>query len=245
MKREGENLLWNYAYKMEDIIKMADNITMAIKRNNMGSYRLDCEKWRFLFKEVMNFRGWTQQEVIYWRTEEVAAFQDALCNTELLSFSKTNHFSKFACLTTVYPIFNIKWWAKVAQSLYRLTTHSSAREQNPDCVMKLSVPLPVQTNRAGHPASCTTGRLQLKGDGTRWRTGEEVKGKLANAVGSQYPSHYLGTWCIQHYYRWCAHLGCQQSTELTPTGRFKWTRPFRTKDDIWFLRMWHHISTGH
>jgi len=35
-------------------------------------------------------------------------------------------------------------------------------------------------------------------------------------VGSQYSSHYLGTWCIQHYYRWCAHLGCQQSTELTP-----------------------------
>jgi len=29
----------------------------------------------------------------------------------------------------------------------------------------------------------------------------EVKGKLANGVGSQYPSHYLGTWCIQHYYR--------------------------------------------
>jgi len=28
-----------------------------------------------------------------------------------------------------------------------------------------------------------------------------VKGKLANGVGSQYPSHYLGTWCIQHYYR--------------------------------------------
>ena len=52
-------------------------------------------------------------------------------------------------------------------------------------------------------------RLQLKCDGTRWRTGGEVKGKLANGVGSQYPSHYLGTWCIQHYYRWCAHLGCQ------------------------------------
>jgi hypothetical protein len=40
--------------------------------------------------------------------------------------------------------------------------------------------------------------------------------KLENAVGSQYSSHCLGTWCIQHYYRWCAHLGCQQSTELTP-----------------------------
>jgi len=52
-------------------------------------------------------------------------------------------------------------------------------------------------------------RLQLKCDGTRWRTGGEVKGKLANGVGSQYPSHYLGTWCIHHYYGWCAHLGCQ------------------------------------
>jgi len=25
----------------------------------------------------------------------------------------------------------------------------------------------------------------------------EVKGKLVNAVGSQYPSHYIGTWCIE------------------------------------------------
>ena len=58
--------------------------------------------------------------------------------------------------------------------------------------------------------------VQLKCDGRRWRTGGKVKGKLANGVGSQYSSHYLGTWCIQHYYRWCAHLGCQSSTELTP-----------------------------
>jgi len=91
---------------------------------------------------------------------------------------------------------------------------------------------------------CERSRVQLKHDGTRWHTGEEVKGKLANGVGSQYPSHYLETWCIQHYYRWCAHIGCQQSTELTPSGRFKWTRPFRTKDEIWFLRVCHHISTG-
>jgi hypothetical protein len=52
-------------------------------------------------------------------------------------------------------------------------------------------------------------RVQLKCDGTRWRTGGEVKGKLANGVGSQFSSRYLGTWCIQHYYRWCAHLGYQ------------------------------------
>jgi hypothetical protein len=52
-------------------------------------------------------------------------------------------------------------------------------------------------------------RVQLKCDGTRWRTQGEVKGELTNGVGSQYSSHYLGTWCIQHYYRWCTHLGCQ------------------------------------
>ena len=33
------------------------------------------------------------------------------------------------------------------------------------------------------------GTVQLKPDGIRWRTGGEVKGKLANGVGSQYPSH--------------------------------------------------------
>jgi hypothetical protein len=42
-------------------------------------------------------------------------------------------------------------------------------------------------------------KVRLKPDGTRWRTGGEVKWKLANGVGSQYSSHYLGTWCIQHY----------------------------------------------
>jgi len=68
--------------------------------------------------------------------------------------------------------------------------------------------------KCGHLWTCF--RLQLKCDGTRWRTGGEVKGKLANGMGSQYSSHYLGTWCMQHYYRWWAHLGCQQSTELTP-----------------------------
>ena len=59
------------------------------------------------------------------------------------------------------------------------------------------------------PPHIPPGRLQLKCDGARWRTGRAVNGKLANGVSSQYPSHYLGTWCIQHYYRWYAKLGCQ------------------------------------
>jgi len=75
---------------------------------------------------------------------------------------------------------------------------------------------------------CASSRLQLKCDGRRWRTGGEVKGKMANGVGSQYSTHYFGTWCIQHYYRWCAHLGCQQSTEHARAD-LKWTRPFRLK----------------
>jgi hypothetical protein len=68
-------------------------------------------------------------------------------------------------------------------------------------------------------------RVQLKCDGTRWRTGGEVKGKLANGVGSQYPLHHLGTWCTQHYYRWCAHLGPR---------RFKWSRPILRKTKFSF-----------
>jgi len=47
----------------------------------------------------------------------------------------------------------------------------------------------------------------------KWRGNwqmEWVAGPLHTA------SHYHGTWCTQNYYRWCTHLGCQQSTELTP-----------------------------
>jgi hypothetical protein len=114
--------------------------------------------------------------------------------------------------------------------------------------------------------------------------------KLANAVGSQYPSHYLGTRCIQHYYRWRrtprdassrlnwrpanrADLnGLVRFARKTKSGfcacvvTFKWTRSvsrerrnlvsahvlshlkglvqLRAKDEIWFLRMCCHISTG-
>jgi len=71
----------------------------------------------------------------------------------------------------------------------------------------------------------------------------EVKGKLENGVGSQYTSHYLETWCTQRYYRWCAHLGCQNSTELM-SPPIKMDSSVSPKDEIWFLRVCHHISTG-
>ena len=71
-------------------------------------------------------------------------------------------------------------------------------------------------------------QIQLKCDGTRWRTEGEAKGKLASRMGSQYSSHYLGTWCNQHYYH-CSHFRCRKSTEQKKTRRFKWTLPFRRK----------------
>jgi hypothetical protein len=40
-----------------------------------------------------------------------------------------------------------------------------------------------------------------------WNVMVHDDGRERNAVGRQYPSHYLGTWGTQHYYRWCAHLG--------------------------------------
>jgi len=39
-----------------------------------------------------------------------------------------------------------------------------------------------------NPAKVCISRVHLKSDGTRWRTGGEVKGKQANGVGSQYSS---------------------------------------------------------
>jgi len=49
-----------------------------------------------------------------------------------------------------------------------------------------------------NPCKCTSGPTHTL---NVMAHGDAREGKLANAVGSQYPSHYLGTWCIQHYYR--------------------------------------------
>jgi len=55
----------------------------------------------------------------------------------------------------------------------------------------------------------------------------EVKGKLANAVGSQY-LHTTSEHGVSSITTADAHTSAASSmTELTPPGRFKWTRPFR------------------
>ena len=85
----------------------------------------------------------------------------------------------------------------------------------------------VTTQAFGCLTLLQTRKVRLKCDGTRWRTGGEVNWKLANGVCSQYSSHYLKTWCIQHYYRWCAHLGWPVVDWTDAPRRFKWTRLFR------------------
>jgi len=71
-------------------------------------------------------------------------------------------------------------------------------------------------------------RVQLKPDGTRWRTGEEVKGKQANGVGSQY-SHTTSERGVSSITTAYAHNSAASSRLNWCPRRFKWTRPFRRK----------------
>ena len=64
--------------------------------------------------------------------------------------------------------------------------------------------------------------------GTRWSTGGEVKGKLANGVGSQY-SHKTSECCVSSITTADAHTSAASSRLNWLPRRFKWTRPFRRK----------------
>ena len=60
-------------------------------------------------------------------------------------------------------------------------------------------------------------------------------------MGSQYSSLYLGTWCIRHYYRWCANLCCQQSTELRPRADLNGIVLFAERRNLFSARVPSHI----
>jgi len=83
---------------------------------------------------------------------------------------------------------------------------------------------------AALPASqCAPGlRAQLKPDGTQWRTGWEVKGKLANGVGSQY-SHTTTERGVSSITTADAHNSAASSRLNWRPRRIRWTRPFRRK----------------
>ena len=79
----------------------------------------------------------------------------------------------------------------------------------------------------------TCGRVRLKPDGTRWRTGGEVKGKLANGVGSQY-SHTTSERGVSSFTNADAHISAASSRLIWRPRRFKRTRPFRRKTKYGF-----------
>ena len=74
----------------------------------------------------------------------------------------------------------------------------------------------------------TCRRVQLKCDGTWWHTGGEVKGKLANGVGSQY-SHATSEHGVSSITIADTHTSAASSRLNWRTRQFKLTRPFRWK----------------
>ena len=72
------------------------------------------------------------------------------------------------------------------------------------------------------------GRARSEPGGTRWRTGGEVKGKLANGVDSQY-SHATSERGLSSITQADAHTSAASSRLNWHPHRFKWTRPFRGK----------------
>jgi hypothetical protein len=71
-------------------------------------------------------------------------------------------------------------------------------------------------------------RVQLNCDGTPWRTGGEVKGKLANGVGSQY-SHAASEHGASSITAADAHISAASSRLNWRPCHFKWTSQFRRK----------------
>ena len=78
--------------------------------------------------------------------------------------------------------------------------------------------------------ACRTSPCRARSEpgGTRWRTGGEVKGKMANGVGSQY-SHATFERRLSSITQVDAHSSAASSRLNWRPRRFKWTRPFRGK----------------
>jgi hypothetical protein len=79
-----------------------------------------------------------------------------------------------------------------------------------------------------HQTTAGECRVQLKRDGTWWRTGGEVKGKLANGGCSQYFSH-ISEHSVSSITLSDAHTSAASTRLNWRPRRFKWTRPFRWK----------------
>jgi len=84
------------------------------------------------------------------------------------------------------------------------------------------------------------GRARSEPGGTRLCTGWEVKGKLANGVGSQY-SHAISERGLSSITQVDAHTSAASSRLNWRPHRFKRTCPFRGKTKSGFCAMCHHV----
>ena len=140
------------------------------------------------------------------------------CNTHRFSTTKMVTRTRPNVMLYVHCMFCLYWprnmfteSAEVVESGWYMMTHGEAREGKWRGNWRMQcVASTLHTTSEHGVSSITTADANTSAASSRlnWRPPADLNG-LANGVCSQYPSHYLGTWCIQHYYRWCAHLGCQ------------------------------------
>jgi len=128
--------------------------------------------------------GW----LIFW-LHKITNHSDQLNTCELLK----------KCL-----MLEIMYWL-VVDSSWNVKAHGDAREGKWRGIWWMQwVGSTLHTTSEYAVSSITTADAHSSAVSSRlnWRPPADLNGQ-ANAVGSQYSSHYLRTWCIQHYYRWC------------------------------------------
>ena len=91
---------------------------------------------------------------------------------------------------------------------------------------------PFHRKLVGSHSRCGS-RARSEPGGTLWRTGGEVKGKLANGVGSQY-SHATSERGLSSITQADAHTSAASSRLNWRPHRIEWTRPFRGKTQSGF-----------
>ena len=86
---------------------------------------------------------------------------------------------------------------------------------------------------SNHHAQSTHWSIRARSEpgGTRWRTGGEVKEKLANGVGSQY-SHATSKRGLSSITQADAHTSAASSRLNWRPHRFKWTRTFGERRNL-------------
>jgi hypothetical protein len=136
-------------------------------------------------------------------------------------------------LTWIFPNSGIQcnnylWMKKNNNFNFKL------RLQLPQIIYTYTEKLNTTASKSAPPPTLTAyisrfiGRVQLKCDGTQWCTGGEIKGEVANGVGSQY-SHTTSEHGVSSTTKAYAHILAASSRLNWRLCRFKRTRPFRWK----------------